>query len=175
MDITEQDLFKYIMYPESLSEDTYKFIFANESKFEKELDFLKQLNADLKKPTEDSTLEKLYKRIEEQNSFGKIILELEEKSGKNSNEECFLAAASIINKDEIKCATFVDKNKSYILKMVTKNSESKFYLFTKNLVQNKIVNITFLPSNKKLSANINEFPIICSWIEVINKVEISFS
>lgn len=175
MNVTEHDLFKYVMYPKTLSEAIYKFISVNEKKFENEIAFLKKINSDLEKPLENSVLDKLYKKIEEQNSVSKIVLEPDEKSKNNNCEEYFLAAASKISEEKIKCETFVDKNKSYILKMVSNNSETKFYLFTKNLINNKIVNITFLPSNKNLSVNINEFPIICNWNEVINKVEISIS
>ncbi len=172
--ITENDLFKFVFYQETISKNKYDFINGNKQIFKDELDFLQNLNVELQTQLSDSLVEKLNKRIAALNNVKTIVLKPDKNYNKLSKDEYCLAAASTKNNEQIKCETFKDQDNFYLLKLIFGKTANKLYLFTKDVVENKKIEITFLPSNNKILVDTNELPISFEENENINQIVLNF-
>ncbi|MBK8946054.1 MAG: hypothetical protein IPM32_12400 [Ignavibacteriae bacterium] len=175
MKISEQDLFKFIFYPDSLPQNTFSFITNNKQKFSNELEFLENLNSEMKNEITQNVLDKLYKRIERLNNSVTIILEPEISNHKLNKSEYCLAAASARQNEQLRCETFRDKENLYLLKIFYGKTENKIYLFAKHEIQNKNIEFTFIPSNKKLNLNSNELPVSFGDNETVSQIQLNIS
>ncbi|MFZ1291391.1 MAG: hypothetical protein WAR79_14950 [Melioribacteraceae bacterium] len=172
--ITENDLFKFVFYPETLSKNKYDFINDNKQIFKNDLDFLQNLNVELQTQLSDSLVEKLNKRIAALNNVKTIVLKPDKNYNKLSKDEYCLAAASTNNNEQTNCKTFKDQDNFYLLKLIFGKTANKLYLFTKDVVENKKIEITFLPSNSKILIETNELPISFEENENINQIVLNF-
>ncbi|MBK7106358.1 MAG: hypothetical protein IPH62_13845 [Ignavibacteriae bacterium] len=171
--ITEKDLFKYIFYPENLSKNIYDFISDNKPNFKNELEFLQNLYDEMQTQIPDSIVEKLNKRIASLNNFKSIILEKDKNEYRSGHDEYCLAAASE-STEQLKCTTFRDKESNYLLKLFFGKTSNKLYIFAKDKIENKKVEITFLPSNSKFTFSTNELPFSFDENEIIDQIVLNF-
>ena len=151
--ITEQDIFNYVFYPETLSPDMRHFIDKHQSDFKSQIELCKALN---ETASSDSNI---------------IYLLRVEPSTLNLNTHFTLAAASSELSKKIETMTFMDSNSQFLVRLVASGGEKTLYVFPKDQ-DFKEAKLTLLPSQKSFSISPVESTIKIDDSENIEKISI---
>lgn len=131
MNITDEDIFKYVFNPTSLTKEKYDYIMMNLNKYEKEISLCREFNKTGELLSDDDYL-----------SFGgspKIQLAILYPSfliGKKENGQK-LAAASILTEKPKKTYSFTDAKSNYLIRIVKTESQVLLYLFLNDKTKTK--------------------------------------
>jgi hypothetical protein len=168
MNITEEDIFKFVFNPESLSKGKLEYLNANQNRFKKEIDYCKGLLAQTNITEIDSITEQIIQKIK---SFK--IVELYPQIIKPKEENGVkLAAASVLKEKKSNSLSFTDPNSKYLIRIVTTESQTLLYLFSEDKSKHDF-QLTIHPSKTQYQIMDLSKPIEILYEEVIEKILIS--
>jgi hypothetical protein len=161
-DISEQDIFNFVFYPDQLSIEKKEYLNRHIDEFKEQIDFCMILK--------QSDIQSDYDK--EKCKYDFTIIELLPITPLNHNcNYLTLAAASAELSKKIETKTFMDANSQYLVRLVCTEDEKKLYIFSKEkcLVDAKL---TLFPSEKSYKINPAEASIIIDKTEEVEKISI---
>lgn len=160
MQITEQDLFTFVFYPQELGKDKFEYISKNIDLFDAEIQFLNEIMKNKSMEIEPELFDRLLSKI---NSINKstIIHLLKTKNLEDIHQEKFvLAAASPTLKKTFQSDTFVDEGSKFMVKMLSNEKFNKIFVLERNNNELKNIKLTVFPSGESYSLKTNREPLI---------------
>lgn len=152
MDITEKDLFNYVFYRDTLSEDKVKYL-KNTDMYKDEIDFFSSLKNSISGELSAEVKNKLTEKIPEykNDTFQVIVLYpvIEKSKRKKSDRGLVLAADSAELKQQQASQTFSDDKKEYLIKLISSESETKIFVFSTSEHELKNIRIKLHPNEKE--------------------------
>ena len=146
MQITEEDIFRYVLFPEELNSVKRKYISENENLFSDQIEFCKTFSTYSKEVEEQS--KKAADRI-----LGRIkIFELLPVTSFNMNKTLTLVAATAktaVKKSD--SATYSDEDSKYLIRLIRSGDQKLLYFFPKEETKEKKLKLTLLPTGENYS------------------------
>jgi hypothetical protein len=175
INITESDIFRYIFFPDKLSVEKRDYL-TNSNVYENEIKFYNALKTSMQSELSFSIKEKIAKKIPAYQLLK--IYELhpqrfEQPQAKRSTT--ILAAASPEIKPEVTVKTFLDDEKSLLIKFLNFGDHSKVYVFSANDEVLTNFKIKFLPQNIEFSLLDNTEPLRTEITSDPDLIRIDFS
>ncbi len=159
-EVTERDLFNYIYYPDTLSEEIFNFIKQNQVKFKKELDLLSATKKSQNENVPEEILEKIHLKINAIENR-KIVKLFKEKSAVEKGEDYLvLAAESPTLERIIQTETFKDEDSHYLIKVISDKEFNKIFIFSQDNSELKDFTITLEPSGDSYNVETSSKPFI---------------
>ncbi len=162
-DISEQDIFNFVLYPDQLSIEKKEYLNSHIDEFKEQINFctsFKQytMQSESRKTTQkhDVTLVELLPI--------KTIIPV-------NNNFLTLAAASAELSKKIETKTFMDANSQFLVRLVCTEDEKKLYVFSKEKCLED-AKLTLFPSEKSYKINPVEASIVIDKTEEIEKISI---
>ena len=157
MKINERDIFNFIFYPELVAEDIRSFLRSIEDSSDAII-FYKELkeSLELELPTE------IKKKISEKiplYKFSNVIQLFPVEEIKKKRNGVVLAAASPEETPKIVTKTFYDEDKSYIIKVINYEKNSKIFVFSTQQEVIKNFDLIIQPNNEKYHIKDNSLPL----------------
>ena len=124
--ITEEDIYRFVFSPESLSKDKFDYLTANRERFKNEIAFCSELKNVSTSEEVRSITDAIYQKINSSTIiklFPQITKPIEENGVK-------LAAASILKEKKPNSISFIDSKSKYLVRIVKTDSQYLLYLFT---------------------------------------------
>lgn len=171
--ITEQDIFNFVFYPETLSEEKRKAIEENKS-FSEAIEFYQNLKSEIDSKLDYSIKKKIAEKIPVY-SLPKMI-ELHPLNDINFQKKTYRLAADSETelKPKITTKTFVDDEKDYMIKILQNGEKTKIFVFS---TQDEILenfNIYIEPQKLEFHLKDNSEPLILEGKVEIDKIKIHF-
>jgi len=171
--INEQDLFCYIFFPDSVTDEKLKMIESDKS-FEEILEFYRQLKLNSENKPDDVLKKKLANKIPAYSLSNVIQLyALKEPDIRRQNGN-HLAADSKELKPKMTTKTFVDNDKEYLIKVLNYGNQTKVFVFSTKDEVVKNFDIIIEPHNLKYHFEDNSEPLIIDHSIDAEKIEIRF-
>ena len=158
--ISENTLFRYIFYPETLSEEEYLFTSKRSEKYKENLDLLRAIKSSLNNELSDTILDKIHEKISKASTKDGITLNLIEPIDDEGN--CILAADSAKPEQKQNICSYIDESNYYLIKIISKDDSNKIYIFTKSEVKDAEYSLTLIPSNQTYYVNTDDLPLLIS-------------
>lgn len=136
--------------------------------------FYKELKSELEKPISLDIKKKLAEKIPTY-SFSNIIQLYPVAEIKKKKNGVVLAAASPEETPKIITKTFYDEDKSYIIKVINYEKNSKIFVFSTQQEVIKNFDINILPENKKYHCNDNSLPLELNMPVQADTIQIEFN
>ncbi|MGQ9644687.1 MAG: hypothetical protein ACUVT3_12585 [Ignavibacterium sp.] len=175
LDITEQDLFNYVFFPESLSPEIIHFL-SNSKEFSDEIEFFSELKSSLNKELSLDEKKELADRIQSYH-FNKIITLYPVKySAKKKVNGLILAAASDeVKKPIVSSRTFYDNDNAYIIKVINYENYSKIFVFSTQYELIKNFDLLINPQNLRYHIDDNSIPLELDFKVLPESITIEFN
>jgi hypothetical protein len=157
--ITEKDIFNYVFYNDLLNETLKQEIKSNSS-FAEVISLYQTLRDEIKNDLSIDIKRKLADKID-MYKFADIIklFPIENKNINKMKGGLVHAAASEEDKPIVKSKTFIDENKSYMIKCMNYESKSKIFVFSVYDELIKDFSITIQPQNLHYKLDDNSMPL----------------
>ncbi len=168
--ITEEDIFKYVFYLESLDAEKKSFINDNYSKYVQEIEFCREMKSEEEIELPQIIIDKLLSRICENSKIITLYPQIEKKN----EQKMFLAAASNTEEYQISSLTLIDKNSDYLIKILNYNQHSEIFVFSNDFSPINKFNLTILPQSLKLSNEDSAKLITTEKLANIEKIELHY-
>ncbi len=147
MEIKEEDIFKYVLFPDKLSSDKKELIHSNENLFSEQINFCKAflgisafiIDNDLSKNAVDRILSKI-KIIE--------LLPVESKTISKENSPLLAAATVEFANKKSESITYVDEESKYLIRLLNDDNKNTLFFFSKSENTIHKYKLTLLPSNE---------------------------
>ncbi len=169
MKIKEEDIFKYVLFPDELDSKRRDFIKENEILFSEQIRFYESY---LKSKNDLDIIASAKKVISKIPALQKIIILSPVLNKNNSvNKIPTLAAATraeVTKKSE--SITFTDENQKYMIRLITGNSKSILYFFPKIENEKQRIKLTLVPSNETFHVESKALEIEINNQSVVEKV-----
>lgn len=169
INITEEDIFKFVFNPESLPGEIFDYLTQNQEHFASEISFCKEMSSapsDLSDNIAVETFKKLNK--------SKVIELLPSNGNNNLDNGIKLAAASLQHAGSKTQSSFSDPEMNYLIRLVNVQSQNLLFFFTKDIVA-KQYEIKFYPSENSYTIRDTTKPIEILEEGTINRIELSVS
>jgi len=144
--ITDEILFKYVLFPDDLSREVKDFIRLNESSFSGQIEFYKSyinsLNSDEISSLANKALQKI-PALQNIITLYPVIF----KSVQNKNSLTLAAASHEVAAKQSESISYSDENSNYLIRLLKNKDKCVLYFFSKNENKNQKLKITFIPSN----------------------------
>ncbi len=171
LNISERDLYYFVMHPERLNADKMKYIQRNLTQYIEQITFLKEFKAYLKKEVPAEIIDKINDKIN--NSI--ITVELKPVHLENNAEYIRYAAHSCDKISDNKFYTFQDESKNYLLKVNSNSKQTKIFLFSSKITEESNISLLFNPKGIKYNMKITEQPLIVDRIDLVDSIRLSLS
>lgn len=128
INITEEDIFKFVFNPENLSKEQLEYLNSNKDRFKKEIDYCKSLQVQSNVTEIDSIADQIIQKIKSfkiVELYPQIIKPIEGNGVK-------LAAASILKEKKSNSMSFTDSESKYLIRIVKAESQHLLYLFSED-------------------------------------------
>lgn len=147
MNITEEDIFKYVLFPDTLASDKKDIIHSNENLFSEQINFCK---AFLTAPTSKIDLDPEKNAADRILSKIKIIklLPVEPKTLSKEISPLLAAATAEFANKKSESITYVDEDSNYLIRLLNDNNKNTLFFFSKKENDARKFKLTLLPSNK---------------------------
>lgn len=173
MEIGERDLFNYIFYRNLLEKEKAEYL-ETTNKFDEELGFFLSLKDAYSEELQTEFKQEIAEKIPAYKISNVIELYAEKKRGKGKDTRLKLAADSAELSQHNSSQTFSDKNKNYLVKLISSEEKTKIFVFsTKDKLLNN-VDIIIEPQNLKLHMDNNSKPLELNEIGNIQKIKLEF-
>lgn len=175
IDITEQDLFNYVFFPNILSSEVAEFL-NNSKEFNEEIEFFKELKNSLQQQLSYQEKRLLAKKIPSYQLNEIIELYPVQTPAKKKVNGLILAAASEEQKKPvISSRTYYDNNKTYIIKVINYENSCKIFVFSTQyeLIQNFDLIIT--PQNLRYHIDDNSVPLELDFNVIPESITLEFN
>lgn len=157
MKVTEKDIFNFVFFPHMVRQEIKSFLSSIESTNEIIL-FYKDLKSSIKQEVPLKLKQKLSKKFGFYKLDNVITLYPVEEI-KKKNNTFVLAAASAAETPKIATKTFYDEDKSYIIKVINYEKNSKIFVFSTQQEVIKNFDIVIQPQNEKYHISDNMIPL----------------
>lgn len=128
INITEEDIFKFVFNPENLANEKLEYLNSIQDRFKKEIDYCKGLLAQSNVTEIDSITDQVIQKVK----YFKIV-ELYPQIIKPRDENGVkLAAASILIEKKPNSISFTDSESKYLIRVVKAESQHLLYLFSED-------------------------------------------
>ncbi len=161
--ITEEQLFLFVHFPQELKEDIRLLISKNIEKFSKELDYLKAFDFSVVDGAEAGPLP--YITILDNTTPPPVI----------KSDEYRLSAKTRENPQPVKVQTFSHNDNKFLIKIMEKDGISTLYFYSKENIEGKKINLSLLPEGKHLVLLKADEPVIIETVEAIQKISVSLA
>lgn len=174
IDITEQDLFNYVFFPNILSSEVAEFL-NNSKEFNEEIEFFKELKNSLKQKLSYQEKKLLAKKIPSYHLNEIIELYPQTRAKKKVNGLILAAASEEKKKPVVSSRTYYDNNKTYIIKVINYENSCKIFVFSTQyeLIQNFDLIIT--PQNLRYHIDDNSVPLELDFNVVPESITLEFN
>jgi len=166
IEITEEDIFNFALYPEELSPEKKEYISEKYSEYKEHIELCRSL----RNAPDNINIEELRNKILLTGNNKEIELlpinNLEYEEPKYS-----LAAASPVTEKEIRAVSFSDKNSSYIVRVINSIEKSLIYVFASDGINE--MKLTLHPSQEEITVNDFSEPIERLSKEKIDRIVVS--
>lgn len=153
LEITEKDIFDYVLYQNLLSAEKKAFIDENRDKFAEAIDFCSEFAKDKHA--------KLY-----------VLFPINVEPKQNDNDKVLtLAASSTELWKKVESKTFVDEKSEYLVRFVSSDIENTLYFFAKRKNFKK-AKLTVFPSQKSYLIDAPESSIKIEGTSEIEKISV---
>lgn len=169
MDISEKDLYKYIMYPEQLEHEKFEYIKSNKEDFKSQLDLLEQLKESIQTDVPPNIVNNIINKI---NDPAEKTFELFKVDKFKNNSEYSLVSESHVDYNTPNTYYLEDSESQVQLKIDIFNSKSVVSLFCSFDVEDSELLLKFLPSNYEMVINYDEQPITINKILEFNSIQL---
>jgi len=128
--VTEQDIFKYVFSPQSLSEEKREYLHGNE-KYQSQISYYKSVKSAIDSETSSDLKKKIAAKIPAYTLANVFTLhqvkysEEKEKSGK-----AIFAAKTKEESTKLKTYTFTDDEKKYLVRIISYEKSTRVYLLS---------------------------------------------
>ncbi len=147
MEIKEEEIFKYVLFPDTITSDKKEFIQLNENMFSEQIKFCKAfleisnstIENDLSKKAVDKILSKI--KIFE-------LLPVETKSIFKENTPLLAAATVEFANKKSESITYIDDESKYLIRLIRNDNKNTLFFFSKKDNDYRKFKITLLPSNE---------------------------
>ena len=171
--ITEQDIFNYVFFPDSVSPEK-KIIIQNDKNLVEAIDFIGEILKATKRKPEISLRKKLADKIPAY-SYSNLI-RLNAINGMLPERNKHLAADSeartLISK--MMSHTFTDEDQEFMIKVISTEKTSKVFVFSNKNEEIKNFDIIIQPDNLRFHFNDNSQPLTIDHKIEIKDVQIQF-
>ena len=172
--IEEQDLFNFIFYPESISEEKKTVIAADKTLIEA-LEFYQQLRNNANWQHSDSLKKLMAKKILAYTLYNVISLYPLKVPAIEGRKESRFAAGSIDLAPKMTTKTFVDNEKEYLIKVLSYEETTKIFVFSTNDEVVKDFDIIIEPQNLRFHFDNNMEPLEIKQSIDAERIQIDFS
>ena len=147
MEITEEDIFKYVLFPDEIEIGKKEFIHANENLFSGQIEFCQAF-------LQASSNEEI--NIQSKNAVARIfsrikvieLLPFINKKLPRNNTLTFAAATTEVANKQSESITYTDENSKYLVRVISNNDKNTLYFFSKDKNQQQKLKLTLIPSNE---------------------------
>lgn len=174
MIISEQDLFCYIFFPESISAEKRKLI-EMDNLFNEALEFYRILKLNSESRPKDDLKRKIANKIPAYSLSNVIQLYALKEPGMPKQNGYHLAAGSTELKPKMTTKTFVDNEKEYLIKILNYGDKTKVFVFSTKDEVVRNFDIVIEPHNLKYHFEDNSEPLKIDHSIDAEKIEIRFS
>lgn len=157
MKVTEKDIFNFVFFPHLLREEIKSFLSSIETSNDIII-FYKDLKSSITKEVPLSLKQRLSRRLGFY-KFENVINLYPIEEIKKKNNASVLAAASVAETPKIATKTFYDEDKSYIIKVINYEKNSKIFVFSTQQEVIKNFDIVIQPQNEKYHISDNMIPL----------------
>lgn len=157
MKVSERDIFNYVFYPELVREEIRMFLHTIADSTDAII-FYEELKESLNKGISIETQKKISEKIPAY-KFNKVIQLNPFKEIKKKRTNYTLAAASPEESPKINTKTFYDEDKSYIIKVISYEKNSKIFVFSTQQEVIKNFDLIIQPNNEKYHIKDNLIPL----------------
>jgi len=170
--ISEKDLYNFVLFPGELSKDKILYIESNFNTFKAAIDLLKEMKNNLDTTVNKSIIDNISKKVRNYNKRESIVLN---KIIPSYDANYLVLAADSPNDDSsVKTDTFRDSNNLFLCKVQSNPKNNKIYLFSNEIDKISEFTITLMPSGNNYNINLEDIPLIVSPRKLINSIRISF-
>ncbi len=167
INITEEDIFKFVFNPGKLTKDKLEYLNTNQDRFKKEIDFCKSFLTKNNTTEIDSITEQIIQKIksfEIVELFPQIVKPIEDNGVK-------LAAASVLKEKKSNSMSLTDSESKYLVRIVKTDSQNLLYLFSEDNTKQKY-KINLFPSEAEYQITDISHPIEIIEEKVIDRIVI---
>ncbi|MCX8010292.1 MAG: hypothetical protein N3A61_04015 [Ignavibacteria bacterium] len=171
MQITEQDIFNFVFFEDSVTEETRIFLKAS-NQYREEIDFYqslkKSLEMNLTLDEKRQIAEKIpIYQISNLIELFPVVIKVE-----NQNSRLHLAASSAAMLNRVIADTFKDEKLEYLIRAIQEGDKIKLFVFSTS--EQKISNfqLKLYPSQKEFYLEDNSNPLELNSAEKIEKIEL---
>lgn len=157
MKVSEREIFNFVFYPELVREEIKMFLHSIEDSTDA-LIFYKELKESLSSDLSVETKKKISEKIPVY-KFSNVIQLYPVEEIKKKRNGYTLAAASPEETPKIVTKTFYDEDKSYIIKVINYETNSKIFVFSTQQEVIKKFNLIIQPNNEKYYIKDNLIPL----------------
>jgi len=173
MKITEKDIYNFVNYKVELAVDKLKFIEQNLSKYQEQIDLIRDIEESKKRSLSENAIVKFNEEVRQQNSANIYILSKVNESYTRTDEVLNLAADSFELKKHNIADTFIDEKNKLLLKVINSEEESKIFLFNEENEEIKNFDIIIKkPVEQTYHCETNREPLIVERFEDVESVEV---
>ncbi|MCL5031124.1 MAG: hypothetical protein M1480_19130 [Bacteroidetes bacterium] len=169
MEITEEDIFKYILFPDEVEPEKKEYIRANENLFSEQINLCKSYL----EFSNDNDIYIQSKKAADRILSKFIVVELfpviNKKLQKNNTLTLAAANADIANKQS-ESITYSDENSKYLVRLINNKEKNTLYFFSNKENKEQKLKITLVPSNEIIHITNNSQQIEIDQHKYIQKI-----
>ncbi|GBD86607.1 hypothetical protein BMS3Abin03_00528 [bacterium BMS3Abin03] len=155
-DITERDIFNFVFFPETLSAEKFAFLEKKEGGFEP-IKFYRHL----KKAIESDITDEIRKKIAEKIPAYKLtkvikLFPVKDELPKRTSDVPILAAASAAEEPAVIAKTFVDSDKTFLIRLLRMGNKTKIFTFPITHTDRETFQLTLHPEEETFTIHNNE-------------------
>lgn len=168
MNVSEEDIFRFVFDPDSLEPARREFIVNNRKKFQDQIDFCTE-SLESRHPVHEDVIDTFLERRERKTEI--VFFPVEEEV-KTPLSYVRMAAASG-DKDEAHTSrTFTSNDTGAVLRILKRGGSMLLYIIGPLLDEHSGFTITFHPSETTLSGKLSDLPMQCDTWEGISKISL---
>lgn len=158
-EITELDIFNFVFHPELISKEKERYL-EGSPEFRDEIEFYSSLKKSLVEELSSEVRQKIASKIDSYKPGNIIYLyPVDEYQNRKLSNNVRLAAASPEEKPKVSSKTFYDEEKTYIIKVINYEKNSKVFVFSTQYELIKDFELNILPQNLKYHLSDNSAPL----------------
>ncbi|MFA5804588.1 MAG: hypothetical protein WC879_08080 [Melioribacteraceae bacterium] len=139
--IREEDIYRFVFSPETLSKDKFDYLTANRERFKVEIALCLEITNTSNTEEIRSLTEAVLQKINSPNVI-KLLPQISKPIEENGLK---LAAASVLKEKKSNSMSFTDSESKYLVRIVKTDSQNLLYLFTEDKTKQKYI-IKLFPS-----------------------------
>ena len=175
MNISENELFNFVFYPENLSIEKAEYL-KTPLIFDEEIEFYRNLKRSLKEELSEEVKLKIAEKISVYNPAKfHMLYPFVDSPQKRKNDLTILAAASAKEKPLVATKTFIDEANHYLIRLLNFKESAKIYVFSTTNAVLKNYKIVIYPTGQTFEQSDNSLPIELNTPIEAEKIELQFS